>query len=244
MATHTGFGLKNYAAEAVTMALFMVALLALAIAVFHPGWPIAVWLPGLRPRLFLLGLLLGLAIYAWSLTRFGKLSGPQVDPVFTLALWLLGKLTWRDALGFSLAQLAGAVAGVGLSRLCFGPIVATFRYGALAADPALAFPMVFAAEGAATFLFVAVLMYFVCTPRLQKYTMQMFIVTLPCLVCIDGPISGSGVNPARWFGSALFASAWSNWTVWAVAPILGSLLAVALVRAVTERAPAGAVVPS
>jgi glycerol uptake facilitator-like aquaporin len=244
MATHTGFGPKNYLAEAVTMTLFMVALLVLVVIVFHPGWPVAIWLPALRPRLFLLGLLLGLAVYAWSLTRFGKLSGPQVDPVFTLALWLLGKLTWRDAVGFSLAQFAGAVAGVGLSRLLFGSIVAAFHYGALGANPEIGFPLVFAAEGAATFFFVAVLMYFVCTPRLQKYTMQMFIVTLPCLVCLDGPVSGSGVNPARWFGSALFAGEWTNWTVWAIAPILGSLLAVVLVRAATERAPTGAAVHS
>ena len=244
MTTAATFGPKNYLAEGATMALFMVALLGLVILVFHPGWPIAAALPALRPRLFLLGLLLGLAIYAWSLTRFGKLSGPQVDPVFTLALWLLGKLTWRDALAFSVAQFAGAAAGVGLSRLCFGPIVATYRYGALAGNPELAFPVVFAAEGLATFLFVAVLMYFVCTPRLQKYTMQMFIVTLPCVVCLDGPVSGSGVNPARWFGSAVFAGAWTDWTVWVVAPVLGALLAVVLVRAVTDRAPASAAVPS
>jgi glycerol uptake facilitator-like aquaporin len=38
------------------------------------------------------------------------------------------------------------------------------------------------------------------------------------------------MNPARWFGPALAAQAFSDWYVWIVGPLLGALAAALLYR--------------
>jgi hypothetical protein len=47
---------------------------------------------------------------------------------------------------------------------------------------------------------------------------------------IFGPLTGSAVNPARWFGPALISNHWGGTWPYIVGPIVGSLLAVLVYR--------------
>jgi glycerol uptake facilitator-like aquaporin len=49
--------------------------------------------------------------------------------------------------------------------------------------------------------------------------------TLGFVVMVLAPVTGGGVNPARWFGSALVASPWDDWWVYIVGPAVGGVLA-------------------
>jgi len=49
-------------------------------------------------------------------------------------------------------------------------------------------------------------------------------------ILFGGPLTGAAMNPARWFGPALAAQAFSDWYVWIVGPLLGALAAALLYR--------------
>ena len=61
----------------------------------------------------------GAALVALILT-FGPISGAHFNPAVTLADASQGGLSWRDAHGYVLAQIIGAVIGVALGNLMFG----------------------------------------------------------------------------------------------------------------------------
>ena len=49
-------------------------------------------------------------------------------------------------------------------------------------------------------------------------------LTIFVLILITGPIEGTGINPARWFGPAIAGGYWENWTIYVIAPLLGGAL--------------------
>src|SRR5215475_2731652 len=61
----------------------------------------------------------GAGLVALILT-FGSVSGAHFNPVVTLAERLLGGTTTRDAIVYSIAQVAGACAGAIVANLMFG----------------------------------------------------------------------------------------------------------------------------
>lgn len=60
----------------------------------------------------------GAALVALILT-FGPISGAHFNPVVSFADASQGGLTWRDACGYSIAQVTGAVLGVGAADYMF-----------------------------------------------------------------------------------------------------------------------------
>jgi glycerol uptake facilitator-like aquaporin len=61
----------------------------------------------------------GTALAALILT-FGPISGAHFNPVITISFALQRELKWSDALGYVLAQISGALAGVAAANLMFG----------------------------------------------------------------------------------------------------------------------------
>lgn len=60
----------------------------------------------------------GLALW-WLIVLFAPICGAHFNPVVSLALAARGELPWRDALARTLAQVAGALAGVALAHAMF-----------------------------------------------------------------------------------------------------------------------------
>jgi glycerol uptake facilitator-like aquaporin len=60
------------------------------------------------------------AILVVLITIFGPVSGAHFNPAVSLAFALRGELAWRDAGGYLVAQLAGAVVGVLAAHAMFG----------------------------------------------------------------------------------------------------------------------------
>lgn len=61
----------------------------------------------------------GGALFAIIVT-LAPISGAHLNPAITLAEAWQGRLRWREAPGYVLAQITGAIAGVGLADLMFG----------------------------------------------------------------------------------------------------------------------------
>jgi aquaporin Z len=89
----------------------LLVFLSLVILMFGTGGPIIKIVPSEGLRRLITGFLFGTTGTLIELSPLGKESGAHINRVVTLGFWLMHKLDARTALGYVVAQLAGASAG-------------------------------------------------------------------------------------------------------------------------------------
>lgn len=203
--------------------------------------------------------LVWMALVAWS----APVSGGFLNPAISLMLWVFGRLNTIRLAWFLGAQLIGGVlAGFVLQLLFKTDILRTAHFGAPFLNP-LAYSLpsnsaVWAGVGVELLLtFFLVLAMFSSKESSAAGSIPASWLSggmLAAAVLFAGPLTGAGLNPARWFGpvfwqlldrSAEEASGQSPATqalVYIAGPILGALLAGAFVfrvylPAVDDRSP-------
>jgi aquaporin Z len=55
-------------------------------------------------------------------------------------------------------------------------------------------------------------------------------IVVAVMVWLESPISGTSLNPARSLGPALVSHNWSDWWIYAIAPLCGATIAVVVFR--------------
>jgi len=216
-------------AEALGTALLVAVGLSIVILDFGRGSPVLELVPAAGWRRLLTGFLFGAVGAAIALSPLGKESGAHVNPVVTLGFWLVGKLRADHALGYVLAQLAGAVAGA-LPLLAWGEMGRSARYGATQVGAGYSAASALLGETVCTFALIFGLFCFLQHRRLRAYTPALFPFLYALMVFVEAPISGTSTNPARSFGPAVISGAWQGWWLYWLGPLLGTLLAVAAYR--------------
>jgi aquaporin Z len=83
----------------------------------------------------------------------------------------------------------------------------------------------FVAEVVMTFLLMSTVLTVSNTPRLARFTGLCAAALVATYITLAAPLSGMSMNPARSFGSAMPAQAWTALWVYFIAPPLGMLLA-------------------
>ncbi|HVR07508.1 MAG TPA: aquaporin [Thermoanaerobaculia bacterium] len=187
-------------------------------------------------RRALMGAAMGLTAIALIYSPWGRRSGGHMNPAMTLSFLWLGKVAGWDALFYVLAQTIGAAAGVLVAGRWLG--------GAFTAPP-VRYIVTMPGGGGAVVAFVAeagissVLMgtvLAVSNSRHARWTGLCAGLLVALYVTFEAPLSGTSMNPARSFASALAAGSWQSFWVYLVAPPLGMLLAAALYVAARGRA--------
>ena len=137
-----------------------------------------------------------------------------------------------DALVYILAQLSGGVLGALLVKAFLLDEGRASHYGAATISPLLSGNVAGACiEGIGTFLLVLAVCAVAFNPRARHEWAPLAIgLTLGLDVMIFGPLTGSAVNPARWFGPALIGNEFGGTWPYLVGPIVGALAAAALYR--------------
>ena len=163
------------------------------------------------------------------------ISGGQINPAVSVALGLVGKQPWSKTGTFIVAQVLGAVVAALLLKTLLsgayevGNIGATLgefsRAGGENYHPA----KVLGLEAIATFFLMWVIMGTAVDQRGVGKTAAIgglgIGLTLTAAILCIGPATGASLNPARSFGPALVAGAWTmHWAYW-VGPIVGAALA-------------------
>ena len=168
---------RLYAAELAGTALLVVIGLSIVIFNFGEGSPVALLLPDAGLRRLITGFLFGSTGALIALSPLGRESGAHINPVVTLAFYLMRKLKQRYAVGYILAQLAGAVLGA-LPLIAWGAMGRSVSFGAT--QPGTGFEAGWALVGEilTTFTMVTCLFYFVRHRRLRAYTPAIFPLSL------------------------------------------------------------------
>jgi glycerol uptake facilitator protein len=177
------------------------------------------------------GLVHGFVLFGLIVT-LGAASGGHFNPVVTLAAAILRRIDPVDAAVYILAQLSGGVLGALLVKGLLLDEGRASHYGAANISPILGHEYLGAiVEGLGAFLLVLAVCATAFNPRARREWAPLAIgLTLGLDVMIFGPLTGSAVNPARWFGPALIGNDFGGTWPYLIGPIVGAILAAVVYR--------------
>lgn len=174
----------------------------------------------------------GLALMVIVYT-FGGVSGAHVNPAVTFGMWVSGKMKTVQAIGYVIAQLAGAAVGALLvMTLLVGPESA--QLGATMLAKGLPLWQALCLEALLTFFLV----WSVMATNDKKFPAAMsgltIGMTLAFGILVGGVLTGGALNPARAFGPALVSGYWMNHLIYWAGPLLGGFVAALAHKLVKE----------
>jgi MIP family channel proteins len=163
---------------------------------------------------------------AIAVTATMNISGGHLNPAVTVGLWSIGRIGWKQAGLYVLAQVLGAVVGALAVKGLYpdgAARVAQFGLPRLAAD--LSFTQGVLVEAILTFFLAFAVMGTAVDSAAPKLGGWAIGLTVMMGVLASGGITGAAMNPARAFGPALVANAWLGQLVFWIGPILGAVAA-------------------
>lgn len=167
----------------------------------------------------------GLAL-AIAVTATLGISGGHINPAVTVGLWSVGRIDSRKAGLYVVAQLAGAaLAAVLVKALLPAGAGQVAQLGALTFGDQTSFGQGLLVEAVLTFLLAFSFMATAVDPRAPKIGGFGIGLTLWMCILVGGPLTGAGLNPARWFGPALVAGYWKASVAYIVGPLVGAVIA-------------------
>ncbi len=215
--------------ESAGLAGFVAGASLLTVFLEHPELPTMQSVFGEYPtlRLVPLGIILG-AYVAGVVYLFGKRSGAHINPAVTWTFYRLGKINFSDAVFYTLAQFAGAIAAAQTMKLALGDFYSDAPIRFVVTEPAkwdTSGAAAFTAEFFISFVLMFASLIAANSSRLEKLGAPITGVLIALYLIFETPYSGMSINPARSFGSALAANEWRYLWIYFVAPPLAMLLA-------------------
>jgi aquaporin Z len=217
------------------LGLFMISACVNVVLLEHPASPVRAAITSALVRRVLVGLAMGLTAACLVYSRWGKRSGAFMNPALVLCFLRLGKLSVMDAVGYIAAQLVGSVGGVFLAALVLPGLVSDPAVNYVATIPSGGAGPAFLAEFCLAFVLLSAVMTVNRSPRFAPYAGACAAVLVALFISAAAPISGMSINPARTFGSAVWAHLWAGFWIYLSAPLLGMLAGVELQRRLTSR---------
>ena len=238
--------LRTYLAELVGT-FFLVFLCAVTVCAAH--------LPAeYRPPVGLTGLALAQGcILAVLLSATTLVSEGCLNPAVTLTLWVTKRFEGRQTLALMAVQCMGAVAGGGLAVALFNQEVLRDAFAGTPHLRALreaggnvgfgAWLPGVAVEAGLSFLLMLAIFATILDPRRPRLGGVPAGLALTAAVLVGYHLTGAAVNPARWFGSAVWQrtvpqlageNVFDDHPVYWMGPIIGALLAGIVYTAVLQ----------
>ncbi len=180
----------------------------------------------------------GLSVVAMAYT-IGGTSGCHINPAITLGVYLSGRMSIKDAVGYWVGQVVGGIVGAAVLYWLVG--MTGFQMGGanLAnAGNGVTLGGAFFTEIIATFIFVLVVLGTtdskVGAGNFAGLAIGLSLVLIH-IVCI--PLTGTSVNPARSIGPALFVGGEALKQLWVYicAPLIGGCLSAVVWGAVAPK---------
>ena len=176
----------------------------------------------------------GLSIVAMAYA-IGDISGCHINPAVSLGIWMSGKMTNKDFLGYVLAQCVGALlaafvlaaiismtnlGGIGVTGLGANGYGAASSVGLTACGALIV-------EAILTCIFVLTILGVTSSEKTSAIAGLVIGLTLVFVHIMGIPLTGTSVNPARSFGPALVLGGQALHQLWVfiVGPFIGAALA-------------------
>jgi aquaporin Z len=177
----------------------------------------------------------GLSLLA-MVYAIGPISGCHINPAVTIGLLITGKMKRKDAPGYILAQIVGAVLASAVLLLIvkggpggYDPSVAGFAANGYGAHSPGGYNLLsaFVAEIVLTFFLVFTVLGATDLRAPVGFAGIAIGLVLTLIHLVGIPITNTSVNPARSIGPAVFVGGWALSQLWLfiVAPVIGAAVA-------------------
>lgn len=163
------------------------------------------------------GVALMVIVYTW-----GAISGAHVNPAVTFGVALAGRMPWVRAIGYWIAQLAGAALAGFLLRYLVGT---TGQLGMTLPAAGVSSLQAVVLEAVLTFFLVVTVFACAIAGRNGNAAGLAIGLVLTMDILMGGPLTGAAMNPARAFGPALALGNFSSFWVYVLGPLAGGGLA-------------------
>jgi aquaporin Z len=235
------FDAKKLAAEFVGTAI----LVFIAVGVATENFGFKIFGSSLAAGVVTTALAFGLVLLALAYA-IGPVSGCHVNPAVTLGFFAAGRMKATEAVGYVIAQVAGAIGGAAVLWQVFSDIpgysrkvqgLGTDGYGA-SSIVHLNQTGAFVTEVVLTFIFVTVILFATHKAAIQGAAGLAIGMALVVVHLIGIPLTGTSVNPARSLGPALIVGGPALSQVWLflLAPLVGAVIAAAVHLLIAGRA--------
>ena len=215
---------RLYVYEGAELAWFMVAACVCTVILFGAASPLVREVPSAALRRVVMGVAMGVTAVMIIHSPMGKRSGAHFNPAITLTYLWLGKIGGWDASFYVVGQFVGGVAGVGISAVLLGRLLAQPSVEYAVTVPGVGGTAgAFGAELFMAALLMGVVLWTTNRPKFAQYTSYAVGVLIANYIFFFAPVSGFSINPARTVGSAVFAGVWTAEWVYFVAPLVGML---------------------
>jgi len=157
----------------------------------------------------------------------GHFSDVHLNPAVSLAFLILKKISLKTFMAYVGWQFVGGAFGaLTLQAIYSQKVAAEVKNGIPALSPKATYLTGFVLESVMTTILVLVILLMTQDKANKNAALAPLAIALTIfvLILITGPIEGTGINPARWFGPALAGGYWENWTIYTIAPLLGGAL--------------------
>lgn len=201
---------------------------------------------GIDGKLGILGIAVafGLSIVAMAYV-IGDVSGCHINPAVSLGVFIDGRMSGRDFVGYLIAQFLGGIAGAGI----LAGIISCTNLGTVAevglgqngygeaSYVGLNMAGALLVEVILTAVFVFTILGVTAKEKTGTVAGLVIGLTLAFVHILGIPLTGTSVNPARSFGPALLVgngTALSQVWVFILAPLAGAVIAALVYRAVCK----------
>ena len=232
-----GWHWTEWACEAAGTAILLVGGLSAVCLDFGGGGWIAEHVPSASERLLLTGALFAASGSLVAVSPLGRRSGGHLNPAVTLAFRVTGHVHVHDLAGYWAGQLVGALVGAGIVALAWGDTARSVAFGTTHPGRGMSVAGTFGLELVMTAMLIAVILGFVSSRRLMRWTPLAVWATVTLLVWQFAMRTGTSMNPARSAGPAVIALDAQDLWVYVAAPLLAASLVATVARLVPRLRP-------
>lgn len=164
----------------------------------------------------------------------GPISGCHINPAITVSMLVAGKIDGKNAIGYIVSQIVGAIIASGLLALILSGQSGYTDMGSLGANGwgegyLGEYDIVSALIAEVVFTFIFLMVIFGATSKDASPAMGGLAIglSLALIHLVSIPITGTSVNPARSLGPAIVSGGQALSQVWLfiVAPLAGGIAA-------------------
>lgn len=220
-----GWHWAEWTAEGTGTALLVLGGLSAVCLDFGQGSPMPGLISSASLRLLLTGLLFAGTGSLVAISPLGRLSGAHLNPAVTLAFWSSGHVSRSDLVGYLSYQVVGALVGVGLLRLLWGPVAISVQDGRTSPHPGVTPLAAIGIEALLTAVLILALFAFTSSAKTARWTPLALWIVIALLVWRGAPYTDCSMNPARSIGPAVISGLYSSLWIYLVGPLLGALAA-------------------